>query len=532
MRTLQSAVLFVVLPLCLAPAYEWPNAAETLQLVAAASRKTSALTVRERELTADATARVTAASEADNLLGRPYDAKQVDGLKRQLASLEGEQTRTRELLAIAKIRSPEERAEKVKEADAEVEAARQRLQDATAPFREEEQKTREEQTPLAEALKAFGERFVRSPEGLGIETMTVSGDPVSGMAVIAWQGAGRAQLFHGQLQLGDPPRRQDEEKQLLADRYPVILLNLGAIRLMAGNVQVMVSTPRPEWRDGKQIQDLVAKLVDLEGLAALPTAPDGDAYRATVVQAVEAVKRTADRTARLREATGKKRQAVADATARQNELSRPYDPELVAGLERQLASQERDLAGRRAMLELALIEDPAQRAAKREQTKAEIDQARKDWNDAKVPLRGERVAVDAERRVAEFAFWRLLAGVLEAPTEFGLVEADITNASVAAKRVSVSWRDVRQVQLASAELAFARSPDSAQKKDTELAGKYPVLSVDAGSISFLLGNVAVRLRTSKTEWQGTDQLLELVPKLMDLDTIAGWPAMEDPTPRP
>ncbi len=532
MQALQSAVLSVVLPLCLVSAYEWPNAVETFQLVAAASRKTTSLAARERELTADATARMTAASAADNLLGKPYDPKQAEGLKGQVAYLEGEQTRTRAQLAVASIESPEERAEKVKEATAEVEAARQRLLDATTPFREEEQKTRKEQAPLAEALKAFGEHFARSPEGLGIETMTVYGDPVSGMAVVTWHGANRVQLFQGQLQLGEAPRRQDEQKQLLAGKYPIILLSLGTVRLMAGSVQAMVSTPRPEWRDGNHVQNLVTKLFDLEGLLALSTAADSDAYRATVAQAVAAVKQTADRSARLREATGKERQALTDATMRLNELSRPFDPELVAGLERQLASQERGLAGRRAMLELALIEDPAQRATKREQAKAEMDQARKDWNEAKVPLRSERVAVDAERRVAEFAFWHLLAGVLEAPTELGIVEADITNASVAAKQISVSWRDVRQAKLASAELTFARSPDSAPRKDTELAGKYPVLSVSPGYIGFQVGNVAVRFNTSKAEWQGTDQLLELVPKLMDLDTIAGWPAMEAATPQP
>jgi hypothetical protein len=509
----------------LVSAYELPNAAETMKLVADCRREEKSLRSREESASAEAEARAQIAREQEYALRRPYDAKRVERIKKSLLTAEETVASLREDLARARIKSPEEREKKLKEAETAFAAAREANQAAEAPFREEERAFRAEQEPLSKAIQAFGESFTRVPEELQVEKRDVRGVPSAGMAVIGWFGKNREQIAHVQLQLGDKGAQPLDGKRLFAGKYPIISLRGGSVRLIAGDVQVALFSPRPEWQENEQILEVVAKLVDLDGLAALPKAPADNPSQKTIEQAVEGRRQASERSSRRMAATEETRQALYAAMGRRQEWSEPYNPEQVEKLEQGIAQQEKQIARNRALLETESIEPPEARAAQCKKAQTECEQAENDVLAAKAPFRADRVVLARKQRLAEFALWDLTSTSMRTPEELGIVEANLSNLSVRNGQVEVQWRDAMRRVLISGELLLTHTDQS--NSPGKLVDKYPILKKNDEQLQAVVGNVSLRLTVHKAEWQGRDKIEKMAAKLVDLEAIAAWPPLED-----
>jgi len=361
----------------------------------------------------------------------------------------------------------------------------------------------------------------RTPEEHGVAKSTITARAGSATITVGWQdaqGRGLAQL-HIQL-LAVPTRSHGAMK--LAGKYPVHHISDYAVSFSAGTIGASFSGRNKEWRDREKLPKLVEALVDFEALAGIEAAlaKDGDLKK----KLAECAARQQEWQSRMQGATRDIQSRLSLAARRQNGLRKPYDPARVARLEQRLASQKRYLAGVRAELSAATIEDPEKRQAEQLNTAQESKQAQEDLLTAGVPLRAEQVALGKAERSARFGLWELVDSVVRMPKELGGVPPEV-RANPRNGSASVSWRDGRTQQLVRAEFHFLPVPPETSLKD-KVANKFPVQSWGDGSVTFWTGSVNVNLGVQKAAWKSKDKMLELATKLIDLDAIAAWPEVD------
>ena len=455
-------------------------------------------------------------------LHRPYDARQVKRLKGQLKSHQDAAAHIEEELASMRIKEPEARAAKLKEAETEMAAARTALLAARTPLNQEYAKIQQSGKAAEQKMVGLAELVPRTPEEHGVAESTITARAGGATITVGWQdaqGHGLAQLH---LQLLAAPARSHRVMKL-AGKYPVQHISDYAVSFSVGTIGASFSGRKKEWRDREKLPKLVEALVDFEALAGIDAAlaKDGDLRK----ELVGCAARQKQWQSRMQGATGDIQSRLSLVGRSRNELRKPYDPGRVVKLEQRLASQKRYLAGIRAELSAATIQDPEKRKAERLKAAQDSKQAQEDLLTAAVPLRAEQVALGKAERTARFGLWELVDSVVHMPKEIGTVAPEV-RANIRNVSANVSWRDGRTTQLVRAEFRFLPVPPETSLKD-KVADKFPVQSWGASSVTFWTGSVNVSLSVEKAEWQSKEKMLELATKLIDLDAIAAWPRIGD-----
>jgi len=496
--------------------------AATIRELAGYMKQRRQFEAREKVALAGPKERRSSAQRKAAALHRPYDARQGERLKGQLKSHQDAAAEIEEELTSMRIKEPEARTANLKEAEMEMVAARTALLAARTPLNQEYAKIQQAGEAVKQRMAELAELVPRTPEEHGVAKSTITARAGGATITVGWQdaqGHGLAQL-HIQL-LAVPTRSHGAMK--LAGKYPVHHISDYAVSFSVGTIGASFSGRKKEWRDREKLPKLAEALVDFEALEGIEAAlaKDGDLKK----QLAECAARQKEWQSRTQSATRGIQSRLSLAGRRRSELRKPHDPVRVARLEQRLASQKRFLAGVRAELSAATIEDPEKRRAERLRTAQESKQAQEDLLTAGVPLRAEQVALGKAERIARFGLWELVDSVVRMPKELGGVPPEV-RANPRNGSASVSWRDGRTQQLVRAEFHFLPVRPETSLKD-KVAGKFPVQSWGKGSITFLTGSVNVILSVQKAEWKSKDKMLELATELIDLDAIAAWPRIED-----
>jgi len=498
--------------------------AETIRQIAEYMRQSADVQKRLRVATREASLKERVAQRKASALYRPYDPKQVEQLKRRLVSYETQLDGVQGELEVAGIEKLEERQAKVKELQVEAAAAQEALQDASAPFNKEREARRGDQAALGELLDALLEPVGQTVPDLGATRANTNTQTGSGSATVVWHGAAGKQLAYLHLRLLASQRGNRDEVTKLAGKYPVHHLSDDSMSFLVGTISASFSAQRAEWRKRKELPKLVEALIDFDALADLAAAlaEEGDLKQ----QLTDCMKKEQEWQTRMRTATQGPQSWQSGVRRKMNELRRPYDAKRVERLEKQLADHERNVAGSRAEVSVATIEDPEKRKSERAKADKEAKQARQEVKAAGVPLRPELVALKRKARYVEFAAWEMIDAVVRTPADTEIVEAAIrVRNQIASGSVNVSFSDAHTEQLIYAQLSFQPMPEN-MNAPTKLAGKYPAQMHGGSGMTFWVGGVSVNLNVQKGEWRDKDKLPELATSLFDLDAIAAWPPIQ------
>ena len=498
--------------------------AETIRQIAEHMRENGDVQKRLRLATQEAHLKQRAAQMKASALHRPYNAKQIEQLKQRLVSYEARFDGVQRELEVAAIEKPEERQAKLKELEVEAAAAQEAYQDAVAPFNEEREARRGDQAPLAELLDALLEPVGQTAPDLGATRADTSAQATSGSATVVWRDAERKQVAYLHLRLLHSQRGSRTEVTKLAGKHPVYRLSDDSLSFSVGTVSASFSANKAEWRDRKELPNVVLALVNFDALADLGAAlaEDGDLKQ----QLTDCMEKEKEWQTRMRDATQGPESWRSGVNRQTNELRRPYDAKRLEQLESRLARYEQNVAGTRAELSVATIEDPEKRKSERAKADEEAKQAREEVQTAGVPLRVELVAMKRKGRYVEFAAWEMIDAVVRTPEGMGIVEADVqVRDQIANGSAHISFRDARTKQLVYAQIRFQPMPENTNAP-TKLAGKYPAQLHGSSSMNFWVGGVTVTLNVRKEEWRDKDKLPELATSLLDLDAIAAWPPIQ------
>ena len=493
--------------------------AETIRQVAAYLRRHVALEKRQIAVTAAARAKENMAQWRRNELSRRYDAKRVAQIKQRVESHRERRDRTVAELACARIKGPAERATKLKEAVAAGAAAAEEAQAASAAFKDEFVALAKEEAPVKQVLLELVAKVGRTPEELGVAKASPRAS--IGSAGLAWHDSKGTAVAYLTFRFR-APTGSSGKKEKLWGRYPVGYDGESSITFSVGTMVASFNPANRAWRGKAKMREMGKALIDLDAISELQAAVEkGDLKR----QIADLMARNKDLHARAQTAT-KLPHALQNASMlKRRELERPYDPSRVAGLERRLEPQERNLLASRTELAAAVIAEPEERKREKEKAVAAAKEALQAVKEAGLSLKTDQIALRRERRYVQFALFEMMDGVARMPKGLGIVDAGVITSPRDAS-VLPWWSDVHDKKLVRAHLRFRPAPGGTNA-EPKVAGKYPVRSWTFKSIRFWAGGVDVELQVEKEEWKNKEKVMELAATLLDLERIAALPVTKD-----
>jgi len=524
------AALFSISVSALVCAREPQTPATTIKELAEYMRQYWQFNMRRELAFTETRRRENSAWRVQSVLRRPYDTRQVEKIKEQLKPYEDSVPLVERDLAVARIRDPKERTAKLRKAEAELVTARQAVLATMAPFDREYAKIQEDGESANRRITELAELVPCTPEEHAVAVATASIQGGGRGVTVAWQDGRKHVLARLRLRLRlrllVPPVRRYEVMKL-AGKYPVYYVNEYKVDFVVGRMAASFSAGKREGKSKEELLKLAAALIDFEALENIEAVLEGDVDLGKKLAAGAAKHK--DWHSRMQSASREVRSRQSLALQKRNELRKPYFPSRVRHQERRLSNLQGRLPGIRNELSAATIEDPEKREAERLKAAQELKHAKEGVLAARVHLgvhsKAEEIALEKLGRRARSALWEMVNAVVRMPSELGSGAPKVT-ASPRSGWASVSWWDGPNRQLAQARLELLPVPPPTPSAE-KVAGKYPVQFWDGNSVAFSTGSVSVTVRVWKAEWQSKGRILELAPKLLDLDAIAAWPRIED-----
>lgn len=470
--------------------------------------------------TREASERRQRAEEVVAELRQPYSKEQLGRLERKAEGAERWVARLRSDLALARIASPEERAEQLKAAEAEAAAADEALRAARAPFDAELPQHMVEVGRLNQSREALLAGVGRAPADLGVAQVKVLPHSGLGGATIEWYDAEDecvARLGFSQC----PPDAESwfKETARVGGVCSVTSLRDHDFHLWAGGVYGTFEVCRKAWRGKEQILEVADKLVDFPALVACTSATDGTPWQQFTQQWQDCCTRSDTSQRRSDQATLAERARVDQAARVLRELRLPFDPQRIAVLERQLPGAERSVVDANALLRSASVQDPEARKAQLQAALKEERAADQAFRQAMAPfMSDDQWGLFGTGGQATAALLRLVTPVVHRPPECPDAELTLSGSGLG---IQANLRDEDR-RLAAVRLIFG-TPPSVPATGEKLAGKYPILVWDDSEITILAGETGVGLLVDKVRWQNREKVASLVAQMVDLDTIAAWP---------
>jgi len=449
------------------------------------------------------------------------DGGRLKALELELRAAGTSVARTEADLVAAKVKSPEVRAAKLQEAEAQIAAGEEGRRLANAPFEAEKAKLAREGEPLNKALTELLAGVGRKPDGLGISQLEIRPRARNGRVHVVWLDPEDEEVAVLRLILdAQTMRPQTREWTDLSGDYCVGHHGDVLVQFWVGDVLAYLNLYRPDWRGEEKCLAVARRLAALDVLAACQRVEDGVPWRELMRQLTEHKGKWKDLNTASWEACREHDSRIHKAKRTQRAFGQPYDPRRMAALGSMLARRERSVKTARDVFSLATAEDSEERRAKRAEADEEHRKSQRALAEAEAPLLAEKRELEEELgKQPRRALNKLIEGVVRKPNGYANAEAHVETDRDGHALVywrADGWPVARGTLLLGTPPAI---PNDAEK----LAGKYPILAWSDEEIVLQVGGLGVRLTPWKVRWKDKEKLAGLVSQLLDLDTVASWP---------
>lgn len=257
-----------------APAAE---AEKLLGQILAVKAKVEEIRTEQSAASADLNAKLNAASDTVNLLGRlPMEAEKIEQMRASLVQAKARVVSLERQLEIASITDPAELAEKKKKLVLEQAELRDDLKVAARPFEKRITEARLPAEAISDQWAAALAGYFRSPETgkfAGLAQSEVSWHK-NDTGQLRWHDHNGKRVCWLSIFVTDDAAEPRSGKKLVDGKYPINVNNVSNIWVTCGRLKLALNIDKLEWQtsEAESIEFLKA-IVDLDGLAALTPKP-------------------------------------------------------------------------------------------------------------------------------------------------------------------------------------------------------------------------------------------------------------------
>jgi len=198
----------------------------------------------------------------------------------------------------------------------------------------------------------------------------------------------------------------------------------------------------------------------------------------------------------------------------------PFDDKQIRGIKNNITFASNQINRHEALIELAKVTDPAERAKLAEEYETERKRLLAEEREAGKPFRKRIDKLKQEVKDKEAAFDKAMKLYCFYPQDkYPNVAGKTASAQYYNGFITCNWLDADGKQLAWAHITLGDKPfikDNAEMLD----GTYYISDLWPGNITVWAGNFQVHFVTAKPEWRGREKIGEMVKDFVDIEGLA------------
>ncbi len=202
----------------------------------------------------------------------PLSEQKLEQLDEQIARAEQNLERLRRQRTAGTENDPAVRAQRKKQAQAEVDRITAEMRTASEPFEDRKRQIKEAVAAQRDALTAaYQPMFLGGEiEGVTIEAYGVSSDPGSAMVYVNWRDTDGNKVAWSHVRLRPLSEISEHQKKtLLNNRYPISSRTNNTMWLWAGNAKIAFIVEDERWKNSAWIADNIERFIDLKALSEI-----------------------------------------------------------------------------------------------------------------------------------------------------------------------------------------------------------------------------------------------------------------------
>jgi hypothetical protein len=282
---------------------------------------------------------------------------------------------------------------------------------------------------------------------------------------------------------------------------------------------VIVDRRQSEEAEEMNPRAAVLALLFIWGPTALP---------APVQSPKETIAQFAAHVAKYRAWSARRTEALAAAKEREEFAQRQlsavrmtYSEKYAESLRKQYQEARRERAEQRAILELARIQDPAERSARAKAFEEEERAAREASIAASEPFAGEREELRATAKRIDEELIRLMATVGKVSADHGISKVSARASVGAGGTAGLVWENAKGRDAIYLTLQLAPVTGSTEMREN-VWKQFPLRNMDSSSIRFFVGRMAASFHVVDAELRGKDRIVQLGEAVIDMDALAAF----------